>query len=337
MIELTSRANLQLRGISEDAYAALLGGLHALGLIDPSTEQETRRNLILSPFSAARPDQESMADGLIAGLMRPGMPDLPAKFGFVIDAAPGRRHISTASGDIRIESGEHGLIVRADGAAFGRRVDDEDEAIELVVDMVRWFAASGGIKPDGRGRMRRHLEDGAELPGPLEGDTEPAPPAPALRPGRIGKSIAIGAPFGLFRADQLRLVADVTKTSLHITPYRMIMVESADMASLERDPDLILSPHDPLLRVVGCTGAPACPQGKIETRALARALAPLTPDDETLHVSGCSKGCANPNQADITIVGRSDGYAIIETGSASDLPAAAVLSLEELMTLMSKR
>ena len=50
-----------------------------------------------------------------------------------------------------------------------------------------------------------------------------------------------------------------------------------------------------MLRVIACTGAPGCLQAHAATRPLARALAPkLT---ETLHVSGCAKGCAHPDRS----------------------------------------
>ena len=87
---------------------------------------------------------------------------------------------------------------------------------------------------------------------------------------------------------------------------------------------------DPLLRVIACTGAPGCTQAQIETRSLARELAPFSPGGVTWHVSGCTKGCAHPMPAKLTFTGTKDGLSVIENGRASDTPVAMGLTLEEL-------
>ena len=50
LVDISARANLQLRGISEDAHAALIDGLRALGLVDEDAGAEARRNITLTPF-----------------------------------------------------------------------------------------------------------------------------------------------------------------------------------------------------------------------------------------------------------------------------------------------
>ena len=47
-IDLTARANLQLRGVTEAGWPALLGALQALGLVDPDPVREGR-GAILTP------------------------------------------------------------------------------------------------------------------------------------------------------------------------------------------------------------------------------------------------------------------------------------------------
>ncbi|MEC7256728.1 MAG: hypothetical protein VXW58_02815, partial [Pseudomonadota bacterium] len=42
IIDLTNRANLQLRGVAEDAHESLLAQLFALGLVDADPETEAR-------------------------------------------------------------------------------------------------------------------------------------------------------------------------------------------------------------------------------------------------------------------------------------------------------
>ena len=114
-----------------------------------------------------------------------------------------------------------------------------------------------------------------------------------------------------------------------LTPWRMVFLPG--VTELPPHADLITVPNHPLLRVHACTGAPSCPQGSVATRLLARALAPALPKGATLHVSGCSKGCAHPVRADLTLVGRDGRFDLVRDGAPWDeahrrgiLPAQAV-------------
>jgi precorrin-3B synthase len=85
--------------------------------------------------------------------------------------------------------------------------------------------------------------------------------------------------------------------------------------------DLVTRADDPMLRVVACTGAPACPEAHVQTRRLAAALAPHIGADESLHVSGCAKGCAHPGPSTITLVGTTSGFDLVRQGTTRDRPA----------------
>lgn len=339
MVETTSRANLQIRGIREETHLALLDGLAALGLLDESAAAEARRNLVLDPFrpvrgSAGSDDQEWMAKALIAGLAAPDMPTLPAKFGFVVDAAPDFRRLVDVSGDIRIESAGAGLIIRADGAALGRAVADAREAVATALEMAGWFAASGGIGTDGRGRMRRHLAAGAKLPSQLSGEVTPNPASPRITPGIIKGGLCIGAEFGLLTAEALRFVADHAPTEIRVTPFRMLYLpEAGDIERLRSVPGLVTSADDPRLRVIACTGAPICPQAQIATRKIARRLAATVPEGALLHVSGCAKGCAHPGPAWRTLTGRGRRLDLIENGAPWDTPSRTGLAADDILHL----
>ncbi|MFG1403700.1 precorrin-3B synthase [Xanthobacter sediminis] len=326
-LELTSRANLQLRGVAEADHAALLHALARLGLLDADAEAEGRRNIVTDPFRALAADdiQALCAHRLARGLVAPEFAALPSKFGFVVDAGPLRR-LAGISGDIRIEAASGRLLVRADGMALGRAVADAGEAIRTALDLALWFLASGGVGADGRGRMRGHLRAGAALPPAFCGDMRPDPEAPAPRPGPMatgfGTGLNVAAAFGQLRARDLRRLAGSGTGVLRVTPYRMLhLPDVRDIGPIGDAPDLILAPDDPLLAVAACTGAPGCPQAGAATRALARALAPLVPRGATLHVSGCAKGCALPGRADLTLVAREGAFDLITHGAPWDEPA----------------
>lgn len=307
LIDLSSRANLQLRGVTPGSHPALLADLAALGLIDGDLETEARRNITVTPFACA----DGLAGALTEALA--GAPSLPAKFGFALDVASDR-WLAGVPGDIRIERGaDGGLILRPDGYPAGRPVT-EAEAPALAVALARWFVETGGISGR-RGRMAALIATGARPPDALWGTAPPAPARPAPGPGLRPEGALVALAFGQMQADTLAAVAALGH-DLRPTPWRMLLLEGA-----RRVPDLpglIADPADPLLRVVACTGAPGCPQGLDATRPLARRLAPLVPAGGLLHVSGCAKGCAHPGAAPLTLTATGAGFAVIRAGRAGD-------------------
>ncbi len=322
LIDLSARGNVQLRGITAVRHLPLIADLAGLGLIDRDLAAETRRNITVAPFVPA----DALAAALEAALAE--APELPAKFGFVLDPGP-RRWLARTPGDIRIEGAAGGgLILRADGLPAGLRLT-EAEAPAKAVALARWFVAAGGVSA-GRGRMAALIARGLLPPPDLRGDAAPAlvaaQPAPELR----AEGALVGIAFGQTGAATLAALAALGH-DLRLTPWRMLLVEGArQMPDL---PGLITDPADPLLRVVACTGAPGCPQALQPTRGLARALAAHVPQGRVLHVSGCAKGCAHPAAADLTLTATAGGFALIRQGRASDPgPIHAAADLPDLLT-----
>jgi precorrin-3B synthase len=313
LIDLSARANLQLRGVTDGSYDALMAGLQGLGLLDVSAEAETRRNILVTPFWQEGDGAQEIAQGLAQALAAKDAPDLPGKFGFAVDigAVP---VLGAASADIRIEQSLSGLICRADGAATGVSVT-QDTAVDAAIQLARWFVESGGA-PNGRGRMAAHLRGGQEKFS-YENFSAPVPGPHAL-------GYLVGLEFGQISAATLAGLGE-----MRLTPWRMLLLEGVDVAP--DFPGLITRVDDPLLRVVACTGAPGCPQGLQTTRDLARALAPHVPEGALLHVSGCAKGCAMPKAAAMTLVGQSAGFGFVPMGLAADAPLRNGLTAAELM------
>jgi precorrin-3B synthase len=96
-------------------------------------------------------------------------------------------------------------------------------------------------------------------------------------------------------------------------------------------PGLITDPTDPILRITACTGAPACPQALGDTRQLARDLAPHLAPGQTLHISGCAKGCAHPGTAETTLTATGTGYDLILGGTAHDTPSLRDLTQNAIL------
>ncbi|MDZ4311107.1 MAG: precorrin-3B synthase [Cypionkella sp.] len=317
LIDLSSRANVQLRGVTEASHPALIDGLRGLGLIDASAEAEARRNIIVTPLWAETDPTQRLAAELTAALAAADAPDLPGKFGFVLDTAahPVLRDVSA---DIWLETGGENLLLATQGP-LAKPVTPENAVAEAIA-LAHWFIAQGGVT-EGRGRMASLLKH-QPLP---EGFTTPRLPATAQpTPGMQPQGQLVGFEFGQMQADTLAALADLGP--LRVTPWRMLLIEG--LAEAPPIPGLITRADDPMLRVIACTGAPGCLQAHAATRPLARALAPqLT---ETLHVSGCAKGCAHPTAAPLTLTATPGGFALIRDGTASGTPLREGLSATDL-------
>ncbi|MTH34491.1 precorrin-3B synthase [Paracoccus limosus] len=319
LIDLTSRANLQLRGLDQAGHAEAITALDALGLLDDSPAAEARRNVMLSPVAPVDGPAWHLAAELSRRLTAPDAPDLPGKFGFAIDeAAP---VLSEAPADIRLIPKGTGWHLHPEGADWHLpAADPAQDALALA----GWFIAQGGVSA-GRGRMRALIAGGTRHSDAVPGGL-PAP-APAPQPGPLAQGRLLGFAFGQITAAQLAAIT----APIRLTPWRMLLLETPEKV---RIPGAIEAPGDPLLRSHACTGAPACPQARAETRELARTLAPLA---ASLHVSGCAKGCAHRGRAAITLVATGpDRFDLIADGTTADPPLACALSRIDLASRLAQ-
>lgn len=327
MLDLTTRANLQLRGVSQASHPALVNGLRDLGLVDTSPEVEARRNIVVTPFWNADDGTLQLATALSDALASPDAPALPGKFGFAVDAGQ-QAFLRTAPADIRIERGPCGYTVRAEGFESGAAVAVH-EAVPAAMELARWFLANGG-GTTGRGRMAT-LAPHHVLPARFQSTAVFPDAAAAPQLGLATQGWLVGAEFGQLQAATLAALS--TLGALRMTPWHMLLVEGATRA-----PDLaglITQADDPRLRVVACTGAPGCLQAAAATRPLARALAPHVPIGRLLHVSGCAKGCAHPRAA-LTLVATPAGFDLIRNGTASSLPDLFALPPETMASHLTQ-
>jgi precorrin-3B synthase len=323
LIDLSGRANVQLRGVTAASHPALIHDLSALGLIDPDLETESRRNVIVTPFADATTD--ALARALEAAL--PLAPPLPGKFGFIVDTGPAPLMPDIAA-DIRLERASDGtLILRATGMDLGAPVT-ANAAPAAAIALARWFVDAGGIT-DGRGRMAALIAHGIRPTGALAGTLAPAPAPPPPGPGLVAQGALVGFAFGQMQAETFAALGALGP--LRITPWRMILIEG--VRDLPQIRDVIIDPDDPLRHVFSCTGAPGCLQAAAATRPLARALAGRLPAGQTLHVSGCAKGCACPGPATLTLVATPQGWDVVAHGNATDAPIRTGLTQAHITAL----
>ena len=320
-IDLTNRANLQLRGVAEQDHRPLLAELAALDLLDEEPGIELRRNVLVSPLYRTGDLTALLTQELIDRLAE--LPTLPAKFGFAVDTGPAPL-LAGNSADIRLETDPVGLILRADGAETGRRVTEAD-AIDQLIALAGWFAET---RMPGIRRMARVVATQG-LPQEWQGSATGTAAGTPLQPGTCELGTFYGAAFGQLPAHKLsELIRKSGASALRVTPWRLILLE--DGAAIPA-PDFVTDGTDPLMTTDACPGAPFCPQAQVETRDIARALAPRIVG--SLHVSGCAKGCARMARADTTLVGHNGRFDLVKQGRAGDEPCQGHLTRETLMTM----
>ena len=328
VVDLTSRANLQIRGVSEQAYPALLSALQAAGLAG-SSQKADQLNLTLAPFTDKNSTGWRCAERLYAAA--DDLPDLPAKFGFCIDCGD-KRYLAGASGDLFIEAASGGgILLRCAGSTDGV-VTDEDKVLPAVLGLLDWYLGLVADTPDARPVRMRKLLDTCSPPYGGTGCVAPAPDH-QLTVGQTAGHHIIAAPYGQLTSSDLRRLAAVN-SSVQITIGRMMIVETLP----DTGGRLITTPDDKRLSVAVCPGAPHCPSSSVRTRDLADSLvrSGAWSGGKTLHISGCAKGCAAPDARDICIVGKDGRFDIVETGCAWQMPSSTGILTKDVLERVSE-
>ena len=116
-IDLSQRAQLQIRGVSETTLAAAQARLKSIGLLALDAATESRLNIVASPLAnSASFDANEIAARLARAIAEDqALESLPGKFLFLVDdgSAPGLRDVGA---DIRLEARGAQFAVVLDGA-----------------------------------------------------------------------------------------------------------------------------------------------------------------------------------------------------------------------------
>ncbi|MPZ32102.1 MAG: precorrin-3B synthase [Rhodospirillales bacterium] len=348
-IDLTRRANLQLRGLTGDRLSELQAELAKLGLLDPHSETEAVRNVMVAPLAGLDPAQAfdvrpiafAIDDALTSDK---GLHALPGKFGLLVD---GGGVISIAS-----ERADICLAAAGDAIAFGLDTAkgtqwlgtlSPAQAAETAIAAAHAFLAVAT-----RGRMRGLSEAAfAEVQAAVAPRLSPMTGLPAVggrRLGLMGGAVGIAAPFGRLEAGQLRqlvkLAADAGAADLRLSPWRALYFrvrEEAGVFALEeaRRAGLIVEEDDPVLQVEACPGAPDCKSSSVDARGDARRLATIAAVHDyqgSIHVSGCAKGCARSLPSDLVLAGKAGAYRLIRKATTRG-PVERMVGVAEFETL----
>jgi len=337
IIEITNRANLQIRGIAPAQTAAVAEALVGAELGPDRPDGDDIRNVMVSPTAGIDAGQVIDTRMLAEALLDRVQGDdscraLSPKFSFLIDGGedvavvdhPHDIWVSSLDSD-RLAIGFAGCppVEAGDGPPAGTiRKDDLGEVIVAAAAVFHEMADGPAIT-----RLRhlfaagsydaflRRLELGPAIVGWRR---RPAKSRPVgIFPQRDGLAY-VGAipPLGRLTPEMLLAAAETASRhgvdELRLTPWQGMLLPSvrepdAAIASLERF-GFVCDPNTSLAGLIVCAGSPGCASGLADVKADALVLAPmLSRGKRTVHVSGCAKSCASPAAADSTLVAAGSG------------------------------
>jgi precorrin-3B synthase len=360
-IDLTSRANLQVRGLSPRSAEDFAETIITAGLANTNPSLEAIRNVTASPLGphdrSAAFDSHVVARDIEAMLEgEPGLWALPSKFGILVDGG-GVLPLTDITADIIVRAHEGKLAVSLDGGMLAALCDRPSltETVKALALAFLRLSAQRSEKPRRMCALVMAPGEGAIF---AEAGQIAVHASARLTPeakSSIGlislgdqaqSAFGVGLPFGRIEADALHALADISDRygdgSVRTTPWRALLltgVAASDAATLAEEVkslDLITDPADPRLNIFACVGTPSCLSASVDARGDAARLAEIIGParSDTLHVSACSKSCAHRGPASLTLVGRDGRYDLIRNGAAAGRPSLTSLTMDQIEALL---
>jgi precorrin-3B synthase len=362
VLEITARGSIQVRGLTAASAPRFAETIAALGIAADGVPVLTNPLAGIDPaeiFDAgalARDCRNRLVANLLSERLAP-------KISIAIDGG-GALGLDAVSADVRLDAetdndgrslriglgGDRDGVVSLGTVAIANAADAVVRLLEVVARRGRSARTRDIVNAEGTTPFHEAITDlmiadtpPASCPGLSRASTSSGhdgeTDAVGIHPLRIGSfACGIGLAFGQTDASALEHLTEAARSAgavgMRTAPGRVLLaigIQPADVATFiaaAKRLGFIISPNDPRRRVVACTGAPGCASAHMAARAVApeitEAAASSLADGETIHISGCAKGCAHPGPAALTIVGTANGCALIADGTTRDTPFAAV-------------
>lgn len=347
VVEITARGSIQVRGLTAASAPRFADRIVVLGIAAAGIP------VLTNPLTGIDPaeifDAGALARDLRNRLAASSLSErLAPKISIAIDGG-GALGLDAVSADVRLDAGTDGRSPRIglagarDGAVPLGAVAITNAA-EAVVRLLQVVARRGGsartrdiVKTEGTTPFQTAITDLTIADTPPGHDARgEATGLHRLRDGSF--ACGIGLAFGHADASALEHLTEAARSAgavgMRTAPGRVLLaigIGPANVATFIAAAErlgFIISPDDPRRRVIACTGAPGCMSAYIAARAIApeiaEAAASSLAEGETIHISGCAKGCAHPGPADLTVVGTPQGCALVANGTTRDTPFAIV-------------
>jgi len=349
VIEVTNRANLQLRGIRDDAHAALIDIALEAGLGPSTAGADDIRNVMLSPL--ASDDTRALADRIIDAMQADAsLHALSPKFALQLDAGerlamldhPHDLWLCAIDDGARFAFGFAGTMRERPSGAIHR-----SDVVTFVSGVLRRFLA---LATPEEHRMRDLLARIGVARFLEAFDVDAA--VQNWRRGPADASLRLGAhaepfratwyagaqtPLGRLDATTLEALADIADTQaegrLTMTPWQSVLIpgiaahDAHDVLQRLHALGLAIDPREPLARLIACAGSEGCAKSRADTKADAHRLASLLPSDEgEVHLSGCERSCAAAHPVPVTLYAVAPGRYDLHRGART---VAHDLTIEE--------
>lgn len=307
-LQLTSRANLQLRALPDPLPQGLIERIEATGLL-PSASHERVRNILAAPLN---PSLRPLVDALDAAITAdPALTALPGRFLFALSDETGS--VLSQGWDLAYQQlgADRGLVLAGDRALEV----SHKAAVSALIYRARLFLQHRSGEDVWN---VRDLPTGSPVLVGMQ-QHEPAASAP-LKPGPIGSDLVVGVPLGMLRPEQLRAITAVTD-ELVLTPWRsFVLPGGARHGARLASAGLATTCESPWARLTACVGAPSCARTQTRTLDLASdATGRMSADGTRVHVVGCERRCGAPSTDHLTLISPVDVDEIVgaATGAAN--------------------
>jgi sulfite reductase beta subunit-like hemoprotein len=333
IVELTSRASLQVRGLAPGDAEAAAARLRGAGLL-PAPAHDRVRNILASPVAGRAPASLAPTDELVAALDRllcadPDLAALPGRFLFAVDDRSAT--VASARCDVALVAEAAGVFRLALAGVRTTLVG----GAALALDAARAFLAFADDAwrvaelHGGPARLVRRL--GGELLGPLPAPAALEPGTLAQRDGRFAVTalprlgrLDCATAARLAQLGELRLSSARTLTLVDLTPARAQRA-LAELAAL----GLVVEAGSGWSGLSACAGRGACERARVDVRAAAAQRAEARgPGAPAEHWAACERGCGRPAGAALTVLATSDGVAVqrgTETTATASVDEAVAL------------
>jgi precorrin-3B synthase len=302
-IDLTSRANLQIRGVSAAHLADAAVPLIDAGLALPDPQLDARRAIVASPLAghderAVRGDVSAVVADIERRLVAQVVGAVPTKFGVVVDDR-GSWPLEHIDADLRIEAGDDldwRLRLRGDAGAVGT-VDDPAAAAVAAAQLCVDHAARMDVVVSILGRAVVADALGVRPRSGVRRST-----GPRARHDRAMPTL-VATPF-LGRIDATTLESIGVMARTHGLVVRVTTRHSLAFCAVPRSElhalrsalaelGLSLDPADPRALLSACVGSRGCRSAHADTWLEADRIVEIG-FPTRVHLSGCEKRCGAP-------------------------------------------
>jgi precorrin-3B synthase len=306
LVELTSRANVQLRGLPDEAAAPAAERLAATGLL-PSATHDRVRNIVASPAAGRLPTSLAATDIIVSELDAGICADsqlaaLPGRFFFAID--DGSQTVGDRIADVALVAGhDGGFALWLSGSATDLRATAQVDAAALALEAARAFldvAADGSWRivdlPKGPARIAERL-GGRIVAGNVTTSATVALGAMRQVDGRF--AVTVLPPLGRFDVELLRAIAALDHDDIRVSTRRTLTFVDVGRPDAMLDTllslGLVASEDSGWWGLTACAGVGLCARARVDVRAAAQRRAAMrkagSPPE---HWSGCERGCGRP-------------------------------------------